>query len=152
MELDDMDGSRIGGTVVNNLRYADDMVSIAESEEQLQRLINVVVSKSDENGLYLNSAKSLSMVFSKASQIPTCKILEQVHSFVYLGSQFTSDVRCEKEDWDREVWFYIREQSVDIKGYTYDSSHQSVDIKGYTYNSSHQSAEMLCVVNTAIWM
>ena len=24
-------------------------------------------------------------------------ILEQVHSFVYLGSQFTSDARCEKE-------------------------------------------------------
>ena len=36
-ELDDMDGFRIGGTVVNNLRYADDTVIIAESEEQLQR-------------------------------------------------------------------------------------------------------------------
>ena len=86
-ELDDMDGFRIGVTVVNNLRYAYDTVIIAESEEQLQRLINVVVTKSKE----------------KASQIPTCninvhgKILEQVHSFVYLGSQFTSDARCEKE-------------------------------------------------------
>ena len=44
----------------------------------------------------------------------------------------------QQEDWDREVCFYIHEQSVDIKGYTYDSS--------------HQSAEMLCVVNIAIWM
>ena len=102
-ELDDMDGFRIGDTVVNNFRYADDTVIIAESEEQLQRLINVVVTKSEEKGLYLNSAKSFSMVFSKASQIPTCninvhgKILEQVHSFVYLGSQFTSDARYEKE-------------------------------------------------------
>ena len=69
-ELDDMDGFRIGGTVVNNFRYADDTVIIAESEEQLQRLINVVVTKSEEKGLYLNSAKS----FSKASQIPTCNI------------------------------------------------------------------------------
>ena len=42
-ELDDMDGFRIGGTVVNNLRYADDTVIIAESEEQLQRLINHVL-------------------------------------------------------------------------------------------------------------
>ena len=62
-----------------------------------------MVTKSEEKGLYLNSAKSFTMVFSKASQIPTCninihgKILEQVHSFVYLGSQFTSDARCEKE-------------------------------------------------------
>ena len=146
-ELDDMDGFRIGGTVVNNLRYADDAVIIAESEEQLQRLINVVVTKSEENGLYLNSTKSFAMVFLKASQIPTCninvhgKILEQVHSFVYLGSQFTSGARCEKEIRRRigiAVCFYIHEQSVDIKGYTYDSS--------------HQSAEMLCVVNTVIWM
>ena len=62
-ELDDMDGFRIGDTVVNNLRYADDTVTIAESEEQLQRLINVVVTKSEEKGLYLNSAKSFTMVF-----------------------------------------------------------------------------------------
>ena len=101
-ELDDMDGFKIGGTVVNNFRYADDTVIIAESEEQLQRLIKVVVTKSEEKGLYLNSAKSFTMLFSKASQIPTCninvhgKILEQVHSFVYLGSQFTSDARCEE--------------------------------------------------------
>ena len=100
-ELDDMDGFRIGGTVVNNLRYAEDTVIIAESEEQLQRLINAVLTKSEEKGLYLNSAKSFAMVFSKASQIPTCninvhgKILEQVHSFVYTGSQFTSDAKCE---------------------------------------------------------
>ena len=72
--LDDMDGFRIGGTVVNNLRYADDAVIIAESEEQLQRLINVVVTKSEEKGMYLNSAKSFAMVFSKASQIPTYNI------------------------------------------------------------------------------
>ena len=73
-ELDAMDGFRIGGTVVNNLRYADDTVNIAESEEQLQRLINVVVTKCEEQGLYLNSAKSITMVFPKASQIPTCNI------------------------------------------------------------------------------
>ena len=87
-ELDDMDGFRIGDTVVNNLRYAYDTVIIAESEEQLQCLINVVVTKSEEKSLYLNSAKSFAIVFSKDSQIPTCninvqdKILEQVLSFV----------------------------------------------------------------------
>ena len=102
-ELDDMDGFRIGGTVVNNFRYADVSVIIAKSDEQLQRLINVVLTKSEEKGLYLNSVKSFAMVFSKASQIPTCninvhgKILEQVHSFVYLESLITSDAGCEKE-------------------------------------------------------
>ena len=33
-----MDGLRIGGTVVKNLRYADDTVMISESEEQFQSL------------------------------------------------------------------------------------------------------------------
>ena len=55
-ELDDMDGFRIGGTVVNNLRHTDDTVIITESGDQLQRLINVVVTKNEEKGLYLNSA------------------------------------------------------------------------------------------------
>ena len=34
-ELGDMEGFRIGGTVVNNLKYADDTVIVAELEEQL---------------------------------------------------------------------------------------------------------------------
>ena len=69
-----MKGFRIGGTVVNNLRDADDTVIVAESEEQLQRLINVVVSQSEEKGLHLNSAKSFSMVFSKSITTTKCHI------------------------------------------------------------------------------
>ena len=98
-----MKGFRIGGTVVNNLRYTDDTVIVAVSEEQLQRLINVVLAKCEEKGLHLNSAKSFSMVFSKSITTPTChidvhgNILEQVQSFIYVGSLFSSDARCEKE-------------------------------------------------------
>ena len=73
-ELGEMEGFRIGGTVVNNLRYADDTVIVAESEEQLQRLINIVVAKSEEKGLHLYSAKSFSMVFSKLITTRTCHI------------------------------------------------------------------------------
>ena len=97
-----MDGFRIGGTVVNNLRYSDDTVITAESEEQLQCLINVVVTKSEEKGLYLNSSKSFAIVFSKVSQIPTCninvhgKILEQVHS-LEVSSPHMQDVRRRSE-------------------------------------------------------
>ena len=84
-----MEGFRIGGTVVNNLRYTDDTVIVAESEEQLQRLINVVVAKRKEKGLHLNSAKSFSMMCSKSLTTLTChidehvNILEQVQSFIY---------------------------------------------------------------------
>ena len=99
-EIEDMEGFRIG---VNNLRYADDTVILAESEQQLQQLINTVVTESELKGLYLNSTKSFTMVFSKAKVNPACSVsvhgnvLGQVHSFVYLGSLFTSDARSDKE-------------------------------------------------------
>ena len=62
-----------------------------------------MVQESEQKGLFFNIAKSYTMVFSKSSSIPTCQIkvhgkpLEQVNSFVYIGSVFTSDGRCEKE-------------------------------------------------------
>ena len=101
-EIEDMEGFRIGGKVVNNLRYADDTVILAESE-LLQQLIDTVVTESELKGLYLNSTKSFTMVFSKAKVNPACSVsvhgnvLGQVQSFVYLGSLFTSDARSDKE-------------------------------------------------------
>jgi len=41
-ELEDVEGLKIGGQNLNNLRYADDTVLIAESEENLQILLKVV--------------------------------------------------------------------------------------------------------------
>ena len=96
-EIADMEGFRISGKVVNNLRYADDTVILAESEHQLQQLINTVVTESELKGLYLNSTKSFTMVFSKAKVNPACSVsvngnvLGQVQSFVYLESLYTSD-------------------------------------------------------------
>ena len=95
ISLDDKGGFIIGGRVYNNLRYADDTVILAETEHELHHLIDIVYS--EQKGLFLNIAKSYTM--SKSSSIPTCQIkvhgkpLEQVNSFVYLGSVFTSDGR-----------------------------------------------------------
>ena len=92
-------GFRVGGTVINNLRYADDTVIIAETEGELQQLIDIVVRETENKGLHLNGSKSFTMVFSKSTVIPICNItihgtnLEQVNSFIYLGSMFTSDGR-----------------------------------------------------------
>ncbi len=101
--IDGKGGLKVGGTVINNLRYADDTVIIAESEAELQQLMDIVVQESEKKGLYLNSAKSFTMVFSKAVVIPKCTItvhgnnLGQVNKFIYLGSMFTSDGRCEQD-------------------------------------------------------
>ena len=102
-EIEDMEGFRIGGKGVNNLSHADDTVILPESEQQLQQLINTVVTKSKLKGPHLKSTTSFTMVFSKAKVNPACSVsvhgnvLGQVHSFVYLGSMFKSNARSDKE-------------------------------------------------------
>ena len=71
---DELEGFKFGGKVVKNLRYVDDIVIVSESNEQLQQLINVVVTESERKTLYLNSAKSFTMVLINAKVNPTCNI------------------------------------------------------------------------------
>ena len=77
--------------MINNLRYADDTVILAETEHELHHLMDIMVQESKQKGLFLNIDKSYTVVFSKSSSIPTCQIkvhskpLEQVNSIVYLG-------------------------------------------------------------------
>ena len=89
--------------MINNLRYADDTVILAETEHELHHLLDIIVQESEQKGLFLNIAKFYTIVFSKLSYIPTCQIkvhgkpLEQVNSFAYLRGVFISYGRCEKE-------------------------------------------------------
>ena len=41
----------MGGHVINNLKYAEDTVIIAESKNQLQQLMDTVVEESEANGM-----------------------------------------------------------------------------------------------------
>ena len=60
-------GVKINGENINNIRYADDAVLIADSEENLQRLLDITIEKSEEMGLTLNVKKTECMVISKKS-------------------------------------------------------------------------------------
>jgi len=62
--IKDMDGFQVGGVNINNLRYADDTTLIAD-EQKLQKLMDVVVEKSETKGLDINKKKSFVIVFSK---------------------------------------------------------------------------------------
>ena len=50
-------GIKIAGRNVNNLRYADDTILMAESEEELKSLLMKVKEESEEVGLKLNIQK-----------------------------------------------------------------------------------------------
>ena len=49
-ESDELPGCVVGGENVNNPRYADDTVLIAESEKELQALVNKMREESEKKG------------------------------------------------------------------------------------------------------
>ena len=51
-------GIKIGGRNINNLRYADDTILMAESEEELKSLLMKVKEESEKVGLKLNIQKT----------------------------------------------------------------------------------------------
>ena len=51
-------GIRIAGRTINNLIYADDNTLLAESEEELKRLLMKVKEESEKVGLKLNIQKT----------------------------------------------------------------------------------------------
>ena len=51
-------GIKIGGRNINNIRYADDITLMAESEEELKSLLIKVKEESEKFGLKLNIQKT----------------------------------------------------------------------------------------------
>ena len=51
-------GIKIAGRNINNLRYADDTILMAESEEELKSLLTKVKEESEKVGLKLNIQKT----------------------------------------------------------------------------------------------
>ena len=51
-------GIKVAGSIINNLRYADDSSLMAESEEELRSLLMKVKEESEKVGLKLNTQKT----------------------------------------------------------------------------------------------
>ena len=101
-EIDQMSGLKINGETINNLRYADDTVLLAENEDDLQNLVSTIEIQSEKFGLLMNVKKTKAMVISKNEAAKVTikvndKIIEQVDQFTYLGQLITTDGRSEQE-------------------------------------------------------
>ena len=103
IEIQDLNRVKIGGINRNNLIYADDIALLAETEEQLQSIVNEVNSKSKTYGLRTNVKKTKVMVVRRSHEERTWNIfingnkLEQVKSFKFLEQRITEDGRCEQK-------------------------------------------------------
>ena len=91
-------GIKIAGRNINNLRHADDITLMAESEEELKSLLMKVKEKSGKAGLKLNIQKTKIMASSSVTswQIDG-ETMEIVTDFIFLGSKITADGDCSHE-------------------------------------------------------
>ena len=88
-------GIKIAGRNINNLRYADDTTFMAESEEDLKRLLMKVKEESEKVGLKLNIHK---MKIMASGPITSRQIDgETVSDFILGGSKITTDSDCSHE-------------------------------------------------------
>ena len=88
-------GIKIVRRNINNLRYADNTMLMAESKEEPKNLLMRVKEESEKAGLKLNIQKTKTMTPSPISswQIDREK-LETETDFVFLGSKITADSDC----------------------------------------------------------
>ena len=91
-------GIKIARKNINNLRYVDDTTLMAESEEELKKLLMKVKEESEKTGLKLNIQKANIMASGPITSWQTDgETMETVTDFIFLGSKITADGDCSLE-------------------------------------------------------
>ena len=91
-------GIKIARRNINHLRYADDTIIMAESEEELKSLLLKVKEESEKVGLQLNIQKTKIMASGPITSWETDgKTVEIVSDFILGGSKITADGDCSHE-------------------------------------------------------
>ena len=89
---------KIAGRNINNLRYADDTILMAENEEELKSLLMKVKEESEKANLKLNIQKTKIMASGPiTSEQIDGETMETVTDFIFLGSKITVDGDCSHE-------------------------------------------------------
>ena len=91
-------GIKTDGRNINNLRYADDTILMAESKEELKSLLMKVKEDSEKVGLKNNIQKMKTVASSPITSWQTDgEPMETVTDFIFLGSKITADGDCSHE-------------------------------------------------------
>ena len=146
-EVEDMKGINIGGVNINNLRYADDTVLLAEDPMFLQALLTAVNEKGKPYGMEMNIIKTKSMVISRKKSAPKISIsvegkpIQQVDRMVYLGYMATEDGKCDKEI----------KRRIGIARTAFESMAKILISRNISIELRSRISKMLYLVNTFIW-
>lgn len=94
-------GYRMGMHKVNILCYADDAVLIAESEDDLQRMLQAFNRQAEKLNMQISTNKTKCMTITKeplrCKLVIKNKTIDQIMSFEYLGCKITSSGFLEEE-------------------------------------------------------
>ena len=101
MALEDCQGGvTIGGDRISNLRYADDIVLLAENKEDLQEMVDALETQCRKYKLNINKDKTKSMHIGRTRENLDIRLtdgpIEQLNDFKYLGVYFTARGGTEK--------------------------------------------------------
>ena len=91
-------GIKIAGRNINNLRYANDTILMAENEEELKSFLMKVKEESEKAGLKLNIQKTKIMASGPIISLQIdWETMATVTDFISLGSKITADGDCSHE-------------------------------------------------------
>ena len=91
-------GIKIVGRNRNNLRYADNITFMAESEEELKSLLIQVKEESEKACLKLSIQRTKIMASSPITSWQVDgETIETATNFIFLGSKITADGDCSHE-------------------------------------------------------
>ena len=91
-------GIKRAGRNINNVRYADDPILMAESKEELKSFLMKMKEETEKAGLKLNFQKIKVMASSPiASWQIDRETTETVTAFIFLGSKISADGDCSHE-------------------------------------------------------
>jgi len=89
---------KIGGKIIHTVKYADGLVLMAKEEKVLQDMNDKLIEIGRCYGMEMNVEKTKVMRISRqpfpVKIMVAQKQLENVESFIYLGSMLTNDGRC----------------------------------------------------------
>ncbi|KAI3376614.1 hypothetical protein L3Q82_017048, partial [Scortum barcoo] len=93
--------SRFGNHRISSLLFADDVVLLASSSQDLQRVLERFAAECEVAGMRISTSKSEAMVLDRKRVACPLRVggevLPQVEEFKYLGVLFTSEGKMERE-------------------------------------------------------
>ncbi|KAI3366000.1 hypothetical protein L3Q82_009827 [Scortum barcoo] len=113
------EGVRFGNHRISSLLFADDVVLLASSSQDLQHVLERFAAECEAAGMRISTSKSEAMVLDRKRVVCPLRVsgevLPQVEEFKYLGVLFTSEGKMEREiDRLTADWCSVRSYAVGV--------------------------------------